>query len=738
VGPLTLIKKIGSGGVSESFSGTIRLENGSKENVVIRRVLPFITEDLARLTSVEARVKDLIGAQHEGLVKTRQWFKHNAERFVIEDSLEAVDLARVISWCKENKRSIPKTIFLNIASQICSSLEALHGRSGSATGCKNVLHLGIRPSSVLLDRHGKVTLGSFALTRSPSALPGGSAGPAQLMIEYLSPEQTKSTEQLGPQSDIFSLGSLFYEMVALKPLFKESSKQRTIDRIRRADVTAQMMETKRIHPGLDKILFRALSVRQEHRYRRAFVLREDLRGLMAVHSFANIAKESEDFLSPFFGAAQITSGANAKNSESTTRSSTADQGLKQAIVREWTDEELTDVSIEEDNMSSQKPLYPPNASSSNVGFVSGSAPKAPEPEETTGFIITPKPPKAEEPPPPVKTKTVMPPPPVMAPPNVDLDDIPDIPMDDLELDDWRPQSKGPNKTVIMITAAVGVLVLMIALPKTEEPPAPQVEEVAIALVEPIVEEPIEEILEEEVPEEEEIEEEVEEVVAAAPVRRQRQSSYTPPQSNYSRVAYYPEPTPEPNPELFEEEELEVERIRTDIGMYMDAAHAGDLGPADVRTLEAIGRDDESYTQSRALLLINSESNNNARNVKLYLDQLFQLDENRYNPVFLSKSARWSVNNGHYSRANSEARRAEQHWARIPPSLVFETKTEIFEVQAAALQGLFYESEDDLELLEKALRGWNKYIVHVQSRRSDLVEHANTQIRSLEYARSRLQ
>jgi hypothetical protein len=204
------------------------------------------------------------------------------------------------------------------------------------------------------------------------------------------------------------------------------------------------------------------------------------------------------------------------------------------------------------------------------------------------------------------------------------------------------------------------------------------------------------------------------------------------------VAYYPEPTPEPDPELFEEEEEEIERVRTDIVMYVDAAHAGDLGPADVRRLEAIGQDDESYTQSRALLLINAESNNNARNVKLYLDQLFQMDANRYNPVFLSKSARWSVNNGHYTRASAEAQRAEQHWARIPPSLVFETKTEIFEVQAAALQGLFYESEDDLELLDKALRGWNKYIRHVQSRRSDLVEHASAQIRTLEYARSRLE
>ena len=717
VGPLTLIKKIGSGGVSETFTGTFSKDNGEKEEVTIRKVMPFVTEDLARLTSLEARVKDLVGIDSEGLVKTRQWFAHKNERFVIEDKLDSVDLQRVISWCKQKNLSIPNTIFLNIALQICTSLEALHGRSGAATGCKNVLHLGLRPASILLDRNGKVTLGGYALTRSPSSLPGGSSGPVQLMIEYVSPEQTKSTEQLGPQSDIFSLGSLLYEMVALKPLFKESSKQRTIERIRRADVTAQMMETKKIHPGLEKILFRALSIRQEHRYKRAFVLREDLRGLMATHSFTNIEQESIDFLAPFFAAEKkSTRPPRPDTDDTTTGFSTTFKDLEEAIVSEMNEEEQTDASLQDDKMSSQKPLFPPNAASSNVGFVSGSTPKASEPNDNTEFVEVGSQPDKE----------LTAPLPIMESPKMDFSDLPDIDLDDS--DDWKAASKGPNKTAIIVTAVVGAVLLLVILSNMGgDAPEPPPEVAAVVIVEepPVVLEPIiEEVVEEEV------------VEPVAP-RRQRQNTYTPPESNYSRVAYYPEPTREPDPELFEEEE-EVERIRTDIEMYVDAAHAGDLGPVDVRSLEAIGQDDESYTQSRALLLINAEGTNSARSVKLYLDQLFQLDENRYNPVFLSKSARWSVNNGNYSRASADARRAEQHWARIPPSLVFETKTEIFEVQAAALQGLFYESEDDLELLDKALRGWNKYTLHVQSRRADLVEHASEQIRSLEYARSRLE
>ena len=49
----------------------------------------------------------------------------------------------------------------------------------------------------------------------------------------------------------------------------------------------------RVSGALDKVLFRALSLNPRHRYQRAFVLREDLRGLMAGFSFADI-----EFCSP--------------------------------------------------------------------------------------------------------------------------------------------------------------------------------------------------------------------------------------------------------------------------------------------------------------------------------------------------------------------------------------------------------------------------------------------------------
>jgi hypothetical protein len=116
-----------------------------------------------------------------------------------------------------------------------------------------------------------------------------------------------------------------------------------------------------------------------------------------------------------------------------------------------------------------------------------------------------------------------------------------------------------------------------------------------------------------------------------------------------------------------------------------------------------------------------------------------LPENQYNPVFLADLARWHANHGDYARAIETADKAERYWARLPSELVFSKKAEIYEIQAAATQGRFYKSKDDLELLERASSAWQKYRGHVATRdRTDLVKRADDELAKLADIKERLQ
>ncbi len=301
VGGYSLTRKLGTGGVAESYLGTH--EAGGKP-VVVRRILPFVLRDPARLSSIEARIRDLLGVRHPFLVHVIDHIAEGEDHFLVEEYVNGVTLEQVLNWCRQSGHVVPHNVFLNIATQICNGLEALHGRSGRGSSAEHVLHLSIKPGSIFLSPEGKVLLGGYGLTRSPTTYPqGGVAGPVPVRMEYLSPEQTHTDQKLTPSSDVFSLGSLLYELLTLESLFRAESNLQTIHRLRRAEVTTPLLAVRDRLPGLDKVLFRALSLNPRHRYQRAFVLREDLRGLMAGYSFATIGEDTRNFLQPIFQSA---------------------------------------------------------------------------------------------------------------------------------------------------------------------------------------------------------------------------------------------------------------------------------------------------------------------------------------------------------------------------------------------------------------------------------------------------
>lgn len=185
--------------------------------------------------------------------------------------------------------------------------------------------------------------------------------------------------------------------------------------------------------------------------------------------------------------------------------------------------------------------------------------------------------------------------------------------------------------------------------------------------------------------------------------------------------------------------IAVPEETTNLDAYVDAAKKGKLSTTDLGLLELVEDSDPQYTRSRALLLMNAQKKGDEAGTKRYLEQIMQLPENQYNPVFLVDYARFYVNRGDYARALDTAMKAEKYWARLPSELVYGKKAEIYEIQAASWQGKFYKSGEDLELLESAIRGWERYKTHVGSQaRADLEKKADAELAKLTGIRSRLQ
>jgi len=976
-GPLTLKRKLGAGGVAASYAGELNDPVKGDVQVVIRRILPYLLKDRARLPSVEARVRDLMGVRHPYLVQVMDWIAVEDERFIVEQRVDGVDLERVVHWCKQNNRSLPPNIFLHLATQICTGVEALHGRPGKGTGAQNILHLGLTPGHLFVTREGKVLVGGYALTRSPTSLPhGGVNGPVAAPMEYLSPEQTHPDQKLTPASDVFALGSVLYELLTNRSLFKAESNLNTIHRVRRAEVSSQLLEVKQQIAGLDKVLYRALSLNPRHRYQRAFVLREDLRGLMAGYTFASIASEVQSFLAPLFQhldanapipdahgyddnkATQVAKdpigdasriSKQVKISQSTRKRAPAPVPApppSQAVARPAPTAEAAarpiapPVPPPPSSVMDAAPAPPPRAAIPvpQLGTPKAAppprlaAPPPPPPSsiggeqtrirvqpqtdslenddstrirvqgsggdgihgESTQIRIEPGPTAGEPAPPPPVLPTAnapeadepintslaaataavigggaaaaaaaaaafgdkphsndqalaapspitapMPAPPKRQEPELELDDPPPpqerlaspVPLPRPVAPSPKPiappmappQVTAPQVTAPQAPAPTASDRLAAAAPPPSRPAqphaAPQVQSAAAQapvggpppqqksgtswlpiavgavaffgivcvggwfitqddgvevaaqaeltedappIAEPIeepVEEPAEPLVADVEPEEEEPE-----VVKEEPRERPQDNAraantytppantytppantYTPPANTYTPPAETYTPPADTRSRTRDEDavaDVEIDDTPSDataVEQYHGSARAGRLTPSDVMNLEMVDTSDPSYTRSRALLLMNAEQAGDTRSTSRYLDQLMVLPENQYNPVFLSKRAQYDANRGSYRTALDTSVLAERYWARIPPELIFETKAEIYETQAGALQGLFYANQDSLDLLDQAIAGWEKYQRHVEKQgRTDLSSRAEKKLATLRDVQARLQ
>jgi len=170
----------------------------------------------------------------------------------------------------------------------------------------------------------------------------------------------------------------------------------------------------------------------------------------------------------------------------------------------------------------------------------------------------------------------------------------------------------------------------------------------------------------------------------------------------------------------------------DLSQYSDRAYRGDLSDTERRGLELVDRSDPDWTRAQVLLYQDAKGRDDLTGRERHIEGIMSSPENQYNPQYLTEQAEIAMRRDDFDTALERANLAERHWARLPSELIFSRKAMIYDIQASAHQGKFYESGgEDLESLYQAIRSWEKYQRHVQTKsRDDLTVRAEEQLAKL--------
>jgi serine/threonine-protein kinase len=232
IGRFTLLNEIGRG----SYGVVYAAHDPVLAREVAIKIIPLTREENFR-TQMEANflqeAKSAGGMSHPSIVTIYDAGKTDAFAYIAMERLHGQDLHEYLA---AGNRMSPR----QAASMLMRLADAIHYANK-----RGLVHRDIKPSNIFLSRDLKPKLLDFGTALAPVRREGAAKEGRHLVgtPNYMSPEQAKG-EALDARSDIFSLGTILYELLAGRRAFDGRTIDETLDQV----IAAHPRAVDRIRP----------------------------------------------------------------------------------------------------------------------------------------------------------------------------------------------------------------------------------------------------------------------------------------------------------------------------------------------------------------------------------------------------------------------------------------------------------------------------------------------------------
>ncbi len=227
---------------------------------------PDPDKQLARRFEREA--KAIAALDHENIIPIYQFREQDGVYFLAMKYVEGHDLASELSTAAEHNRLLDTRRALRILEQVASALDHAHQ--------KGVIHRDVKPSNILIsEENDRAILTDFGLVLAESV--DKTMGTAFGTPRYIAPEQAIASEKAVPQSDIYSLAVVAYELfTGQTPFTGDTPMEIALSHVSDPPPKPRSINP-RIPAAVEKELLRALEKEPEKRHNSATAFVEVLR-----------------------------------------------------------------------------------------------------------------------------------------------------------------------------------------------------------------------------------------------------------------------------------------------------------------------------------------------------------------------------------------------------------------------------------------------------------------------------
>jgi Tol biopolymer transport system component len=269
LGPYEIISPLGAGGMGEVYRG----RDTRLERTVAIKILPtHLSANTEAKDRFDREARSISALSHPNICHLYDVGVQDGTSYLVMEYLEGETLSDRL-----RRGPLPLEQFLKIGIEICEGLEKAH-RSG-------VIHRDLKPGNIMLTKTGaklmdfglaKAVPASAVASSSLTASFKSSAGSPPLTaqgtvvgtFQYMSPEQLEGSEA-ETRSDIFSLGTVLYEMITGRRAFEGKSALSVASAILEKEPAPITTIKPMTPPALDHTIRRCLAKDPEERWQTA-------------------------------------------------------------------------------------------------------------------------------------------------------------------------------------------------------------------------------------------------------------------------------------------------------------------------------------------------------------------------------------------------------------------------------------------------------------------------------------
>ena len=263
-GPYRLVRRLGVGGMAETFEAARLGAGGFEQRVCLKRVLPAFSEDQHFVSRFQREAKLAARLRHTNVVGVIDAGEIDGAHYMALELVDGVDLRSFLKASPDHKLA-PEVVAL-IGMDLAHALQHAHG---------TLVHRDVSPSNILLSRTGEAKLADFGIAKAIDNAKVTESRSAKGKIPYMAPEHMRG-ETANGRADLFSLGVVLFEALAGARPFDGAHDVETMQKILDGDRLALVDVAPHAPEVLRDVIERLIEVDLETRTQSAWELLEQL------------------------------------------------------------------------------------------------------------------------------------------------------------------------------------------------------------------------------------------------------------------------------------------------------------------------------------------------------------------------------------------------------------------------------------------------------------------------------